>query len=230
MRKLRSGMATATPPTDVRALIARAAGLEGATLEALARAVDVPTHGTAVRTKGSPGQILERALGATGGASKVVDFEALGVELKTIPVDLRGVPIESTYVCTLTLADAEVQTWETSWVRAKLARVLFVPLVGADGVAWRSRTVGAPVLWSPTSEQERVLRGDFDEIVGLIGIGRIEDVTAHLGQWLQVRPKARHGSVRTIAWDGDGEPIATVPRGFYLRSRFTRTLLAAAVR
>jgi DNA mismatch repair protein MutH len=71
-----------------------------------------------------------------------------------------------------------------------------------------------------------VLRGDFDDVVGLIGIGRIEELTAHRGRWLQVRPKARDGSVRTIAWGGGGEAIATVPRGFYLRARFTGAVLA----
>ena len=214
------------PPEDLCDLLARADALVGSTVAALATSVGASSNGAAVRTKGSSGQILECALGATGGASKVVDFEAIGVELKSIPVDLRGVPIESTYVCTLTLGDAETHAWETSWVRAKLARVLFVPLVGADGLPWSARVVGAPILWSPSPAQETVLRADFDEIVGLIGIGRIEDVTAHLGRWLQVRPKARHGRVRTIAWDADGEPIATVPRGFYLRSRFTKTILA----
>ncbi|MBX3186468.1 MAG: DNA mismatch repair protein MutH [Labilithrix sp.] len=187
--------------------------------------VGVATEGDAVRTKGTPGAILELALGATGGSTKVHDFPELEIELKTIPLDPRGVAIESTYVCTLSLADAEEQEWESSWVRAKLSRVLFVPLVGDDGIPWRSRRVGAPVLWSPTEAQESILRADFDDVVGLIGIGRIEDVTAHKGRWLQVRPKARHGGVRTLAWGAEGEAIATVPRGFYLRARFTSAIL-----
>jgi DNA mismatch repair protein MutH len=43
-----------------------------------------------------------------------------------------------------------------------------------------------------------------------------------------VRPKARHGSARTVAFGGEGEAIATVPRGFYLRARFTGAILADA--
>jgi len=209
-------------------LLAKARALEGKTVGEIADAMLVDTRGEAVRTKGTPGAILERALGATG-TGKVVDFPDLGVELKTIPVDEKGAPAESTYVCTLSLADAETQEWESSWVRAKLARVLFVPLVGAGqkgDVAWTERRVGVPVLWSPTREQEDVLRGDFDDVVGLIGIGRIEDLTAHRGRWLQVRPKARDGSVRTVAWGAGNEAIETVPRGFYLRTRFTRAILA----
>lgn len=215
-----------TAPASIEALLERARALRGASVDALARELGLPTGGDAVRTKGTPGGILERALGATGGSSKVHDFPELEVELKTVPVTERLAPIESTYVCTLSLADAEQQEWATSWVRAKLARVLFVPLVGDDGVPWPTRRVGEPLLWSPTPAQEAVLRGDFDEVVGLVGVGRIEELTAHLGRWLQVRPKAAHGGVRTIAYGAEGEAIATVPRGFYLRARFTGAILS----
>lgn len=215
-----------TPPASLDELLERAHSLRGAALGAVLRGLGRTASVDPVRTKGSAGETLERALGASGGSSQVLDFPDLGVELKTIPVTAEGTPLESTYVCTLSLADAESQEWETSWVRAKLARVLFVPLVGAHGVGWQERTIGTPLLWSPTEAQDHVLRGDFDDVVGLIGVGRIEELTAHRGRWLQVRPKARDGSVRTIAWGAGGEPIATVPRGFYLRARFTGALLA----
>ena len=214
------------PPASIDELLARARALTGSAVGAVLRDLGLEASADPVRTKGSAGETLERALGATGGSSQVLDFPDLGVELKTIPVTAEGTPLESTYVCTLSLADAELQEWETSWVRAKLARVLFVPLVGAHKIAWQERVVGAPVLWSPTSEQDDILRSDFDDVVGLIGVGRIEELTAHRGRWLQVRPKARDGSVRTLAWGSEGEAIATIPRGFYLRTRFTGALLA----
>ena len=212
-------------PESIDDLLARAHALAGTSVGALAASLGVDARGDAVRTKGTPGAILERALGATGGSTKTHDFPELGVELKTIPVDEAGAPVESTYVCTLSLGDADEQEWATSWVRAKLARVLFVPLVGSSEVAWQDRRIGPPLLWSPSAEQEDVLHADFDDLVGLVGVGRIEELTAHRGRWLQVRPKARHGGVRTVAWGSEREAIATVPRGFYLRTRFTGAIL-----
>ncbi len=181
--------------------------------------------GAAVSTKGKVGELVERALGATGGSSATWDFPALRVELKTIPIDPRGTPRESTFVCAVSLLDAERAEWETSWVRAKLARVLWVPIeVGAHG----SRRIGEALLWSPSEAQERVLGDDFDEILGRVGVGGIEGVTAKVGRWLQLRPKAAHGGVRTRAPGGYGETVATVPRGFYLRARFTGAILRDA--
>jgi DNA mismatch repair protein MutH len=213
-------------PRSIDELLTRTRALVGRTVASIADELCVSTEGEAVRTKGRPGEIIERALGANGGPTKIVDFPDLGVELKTVPVDEQGRPIETTYVCKISLTDADTQEWETSWVRAKLARVLFVPLIAPEGKPWPERIVGAPVMWSPSTEEEAVLRADFDDAMGLIGVGRIEELTAHLGQWLQVRPKARDGSKIGLAYGSENEAIAAVPRGFYLRTSFTGAILA----
>lgn len=217
----------ASPPRDVDELAARAASLEGVPLERLAASFPPFLRlGVAERsqlhTKGKVGELVERVLGATAGTGAILDFPHLGVELKTIPVDARGRPTESTFVCAFSVADADRAEWATSWTRQKLAHVLWVP-VHTDAAG--SRSVGRAVFWRPTATQEAVLQGDFDDVMGRIGIGDIESVTAHLGRWLQVRPKAADGAARTIAFGGEGERIDTVPRGFYLRARFTGALL-----
>ncbi len=208
------------PPHDEDELLVRALSLRGASLEDLARGLE-----GGLRQKGKIGEAVERALGASAGSGAVHDFPHLRVELKTIPVAASGAPHESTFVCAVRVADADHLEWKSSWARAKLTRVLWVPVVGPKRGPASDRRVGTPLLWSPTPGQERVLQADFDEIVGLIGIGRVEDVTAHLGRWLQLRPKAANGSVRTVAFAGDGEIVETVPRGFYLRSSFTGAIL-----
>ena len=204
---------TVPPPRDETELIERARALAGVRLADLV---------VGLHTKGKAGELLERALGATGGSQATWDFPDLRVELKSIPLDERGKPKESTFVCAFPLADADRAEWATSWVRAKLARVLWIPLhMEPEG----ARRVGEPLLWSPTPEQEAALKDDFEEIVGQIGIGGIEGVSAHLGTHLQLRPKAAHGRVRTVVRGREGDMVATVPRGFYLRARFTAAIL-----
>jgi len=212
--------ATREPPRDEAELLERARALQGATLADLALGLE-----GGLRQKGKIGEAIERALGASAGSAAIHDFPHLRVELKTIPITANGVPHESTFVCAVRVADAERLDWETSWARAKLSRVLWVPVVGPKRGRAEERHVGTPLLWRPTVGQERVLRDDFDEIVGLIGVGRVEDVSAHLGRWLQLRPKAAHGRVRTVAFAGDGDIVETVPRGFYLRASFTGAIL-----
>jgi DNA mismatch repair protein MutH len=199
---------------------------EEAEAELLSRALALrgrPVGAAGLRRKGMIGALVERALGATGGSAATWDFPELRVELKTIPVDARtGRPRESTFVCAVSLADADRAEWEGSWVRSKLSRVLWVPvIVDADGAG----VIGEARLWSPTPEQDRVLAGDFEEIMGRAGAGDIEGITARIGRWLQLRPKAAHGRVRTLVPAAEGETVATVPRGFYLRALFTAAIL-----
>jgi DNA mismatch repair protein MutH len=211
------------PPRHLAELALRAGALEGRTLGELARALAQPLGGPAVRTKGQAGRLVERALGAASGSRAEPDFAALGVELKTVPVDGRGVPRQSTFVCRIALAEVEGARWEGSVANAKLSHLLLVP-IGAEGEP-AARRIGAPRFVRPTPAQERVLRADFEELVGALGVGEAEAVTAHRGRWLQVRPKAAHGAVRALAPSGDGGFVETVPRGFYLRRRFVAAVL-----
>lgn len=72
------------------------------------------------------------------GSKPEQDFAALGVELKTIPVDSLGRPLETTFVCVAPLTGNSGVTWETSHVRHKLKRVLWIPVEGERSIRWRS--------------------------------------------------------------------------------------------
>lgn len=213
------------PPSSERELCDRATWLSGRTIGELARALGAPVPVAGRRGKGKMGTLVEKALGAEAGSASMPDFPRLGIELKTIPVDGVGTPRESTFVCSIAFADAERIDWSTSAARAKLRQVLFVPIVVGDEEPVESRRFGAPLLWRPTSDQEAILRDDFESAMGVIGAGRVETLTARSGRWLQVRPKAATGRVRAFSFGPEGEWIATVPRGFYLRASFTRALL-----
>ena len=212
-------------PKHEAELLERAQALAGLRLDELA-----PRHGVAVppdlrRAKGFVGQLVERALGAKQSSRPGPDFDALGIELKTLPVDARGQPVESTFVCTIPLLAVGDLEWERSPVRAKLARVLFVPVEGERAKPVGERRLGAPLLWSPSVTDEADLRFDWDELAGRIGRGDIESITGHLGRFLQVRPKAADSHAERRAVDGDGISFSTNPRGFYLRATFTARIV-----
>jgi DNA mismatch repair protein MutH len=186
-------------------------------------------HGVAMadlrRAKGWVGQLLEAALGATASNRSAPDFEALGIELKTVPVDEQGRPRETTFVCTAALEEMGGQPWEESRVLNKLARVLWVPVEAAPHIDLAQRRVGMPLLWSPSAEEEAALRRDWQEFAELVGAGMIEAITAHKGACLQMRPKGANARQNRWAIGEDGVPIRTAPRGFYLRASFVEKIL-----
>ena len=202
------------PPRDEDELRSRLSRLAGRPLSDVAGEVGFAL----AQGKGAAGVLLEKALGATAASRAEPDFPHLGVELKTIPIDERGRPLESCFVASLDLARYDLR-WETSAVRKKLLRVAWVPVE-----AFGARRVGTALLWSPSLEEHDALAADYQDIVDLLGVGA--RVTARTGRWLQLRPKGRDAKHLRRALDEEGAPVRAPPRAFYLRRSFTEALLA----
>jgi len=61
----------------------------------------------------------------------------------------------------------------------------------------------------------------------MISTGRLAEINAGMGQYLQVRPKAANSKSLCYGFDETGNKVLTLPRGFYLRSTFTASILHA---
>ena len=216
------------PPATVPELSARAAALSGLSLAGIAAALDTPVPTDLRRAKGWIGQLVEAALGAEGGSRPEPDFAALGVELKTIPVDAGGSPRESTYVCTAPTEGAFEASWEASSVRRKLVRVLCVPILGERSDPPGARVVGTARLWVPDAAEEAALAADWLALSELLAGGELHRIHARLGVALQLRPKAANATDYAWMLDEEGTWVRSVPYGFYLRARFTRAVLRGA--
>lgn len=220
----------APPPPDETTLLHRARALAGHPLRQVAARHRMGVPDSLRRDKGWIGQLLEAALGATASSRAQPDFPHLHVELKTLPVHPDGRPRESTYVCTAPLDGSMARDWPSSWVRRKLLRVLWVPIVTPDGSAPGDRIVGTGFLWTPSAEEEAMLRADWESITEHIALGHLHQLHARHGRALQLRPKAADASQTTWVLDEDGAFVRENPRGFYLRPSFTRALLARHLR
>jgi DNA mismatch repair protein MutH len=225
---VRATLTDAVAPLDeLAALLRRARELAGSTLGELAQRFELPLPAAPERAKGHTGRLLERALGAAGGCALPTDFPSC--ELKTLPVDVRGRPRESTFVCHVQLPQLAEVSWESSRVRAKLARVLFVPVETARRLAHAERRIGRAFLWQMTAAQEATLREDYRLLAERVAQGQLENLDARWGNVLQIRPKAAHSRIRVRAHDAEGAPLAILPRAFYLRARFTGALVREAL-
>lgn len=219
--------APSSPPKDITTLLKRSRGMAGQTLGDLARSRGIPVPTDLKRDKGWQGQLIERYLGASASTLAAPDFMELGIELKTLPLDREGRPKESTYVCTVPLDKTHDLNWETSWLKNKLNHVLWVPIEANPDIPLAERSVGNAILWHPTQEQQQVLRRDWGELMDMVCLGQLEQITSHHGRYLQIRPKAANAKALCPATDGEGNRIMSLPRGFYLRTVFTQQILNA---
>lgn len=214
---------TPASPTE---LIERARSLAGLTLAELAGELHIEVPATLRRHKGWVGRLLEDALGADASTAQAPDFAALGIELKTLPVDACGKPRESTFVTCVELAHPDDIRWETSHVRQKLASVLFIPVLSEKGIPPGDRLVGQPLLWQPSPAEEALLRADWEGHMRTIRQGYAHAITARDGEVLQIRPKGARASSRVWGVGPSGDLELIQPRAYYLRTGFTARIIA----
>ncbi|MFQ1047086.1 DNA mismatch repair endonuclease MutH [Avibacterium paragallinarum] len=212
-------------PKTEQDLLALAQSLAGLTFGELAQELSLPVPPNLKRDKGWVGTLLETALGATAGSKAEQDFAHLGIELKTIPIDSQGRPLETTFVSLAPLIHNSGITWQSSHVRHKLSKVLWIPIEGERRIPLAARRIGQPILWQPSREQEQRLQQDWEELMEYIVFGHLEEITARLGEVLQLRPKGANSKALTKGIGRNGEIIDTLPLGFYLRKNFTHEIL-----
>ncbi|MFT6507234.1 MAG: DNA mismatch repair protein MutH [Colwellia sp.] len=212
-------------PKDETELLKRAQDLAGMSLGEIAAMINVEVPKDLKREKGWIGLLLEQVLGASAGSRPEPDFPHLGVELKSLPINAQGKPLETTFVCVAPLTGLVGAQWQTSHIRNKLARVLWIPVVSERSIAIAERIVGTAFIWSPSQEEEHLLALDWQELTDMIVLGNVENIHGKHGQVLQLRPKAANSEARTQAFNRHGQPFMTLPRGFYLKTTFTHALL-----
>ncbi len=203
-----------TAPKSEAELLKRARQIAGMSFGDLAKQANMRVPDNLKRDKGWVGQLLEWHLGATAGSKPVQDFPEIGVELKSIPIGYNGKPLESTFVCVAPLTGITGLTWETSHIRNKLSRVLWLPVEGEREIPVAERRVGSPLIWSPSLQEETLLKNDWEELMDLIALGDVNQITARSGEVLQIRPKAANSRAKTEAYGTNGQPIKTLPEAF----------------
>ncbi|SNY55836.1 DNA mismatch repair protein MutH [Arsukibacterium tuosuense] len=215
-----------TPLNTAGQLLHCCHSIAGLTLGQLAAQLKVDVPANLKRDKGWVGQLLELALGAEAGSQAIPDFPALGIELKTLPIDQQGKPLESTYVCVAPLTGVTSQSWQQSWICQKLQHVLWVPILAERQIPLAERVIGTGFLWQPSVAEQQALQQDWEELMELITLGGIDQIRGAHGKVLQLRPKAADSKALTAAVGANGEPIQTLPRGFYLKASFTAAILS----
>ncbi|MBA2710030.1 MAG: DNA mismatch repair endonuclease MutH [Tatlockia sp.] len=208
-------------------LLERCSQIEGLSFLQLAASLRLTIPSENQRRKGWAGMAIELALGTTAGNQAIPDFAELGIELKTLPLNDKGKPSESTFVTSISLLTLDQENWLSSQCRSKLNRILWLPIEGNIAIPFEQRRIGRGFIWSPNQAEDSILAEDWNELTAMIITGRLEEIDASIGQYLQIRPKAANAKSICYGFDSEGTKIATLPRGFYLRARFTSQIMLA---
>lgn len=198
--------------------------LAGLTVSDIAQRLNIQVPQNLTSAKGWIGQALEKLLGATAGSRPLPDFVDLGIELKTLPITLKGEPRESTYICIAPMPNPDLY-WESSLVYHKTSCILWMPILSDPSLVIGQYRILTPILWHPSIQQQCILKQDWEELTESLNLGKLNALTAHYGQVLQIRPKAANSQVLIRTIDDETNEQHTVPKGFYFRRTFTLEML-----
>jgi DNA mismatch repair protein MutH len=212
------------PPRSEQELLDRAYALAGKNLSEFQQFSGLAISHN-LYAKGKIGQLIELLLGANNNALPQPDFQTFHIELKTIPVDQTGKPIESTYLCHAQPCPPTL-VWHDSLVYKKSKRILWIPIIGSPKSPLLTRQIGQPLLWTAPPHIEATLKADWEELTTLMLTGQHDMLSANLGQYLQIRPKAANSKINTLVTLSDGQILPIVPKGFYFRRKLTEVILS----
>jgi DNA mismatch repair protein MutH len=146
----------------------------------------------AARRKGFAGHMVEAMLGIARNSLPDPDLDAIGAEVKSIPLWPDGRPRENTKVTSLTLryvaGDAD---FFTSHLYRKLRAVLFLPIQKNDNTRPHEWYLRPPFLWLPSTEQLDVIRREHAMYVEAIQAERWDMLSLEHGRYLGVNTSGR---------------------------------------
>lgn len=197
-------------PLSIAELLERTKNIEGMTIEQLANILGITMPLDLKYAKGFIGQLIEIALGATGNSNPVHDFPAIGVELKTIPITCDGKPAQNTHICIL--PDITYgQTFENSNFYNKIKKVLWLPVQGDKNIPFPQRYIGEGFIWEPSKTDLAILKNDWTEIMNLIALDSINNVSSKIGTYAMISPGGIINNKKQYS--------------FYFRKKFTHKIL-----
>lgn len=173
--------------------------------------------------KGDIGQIVEQLFGVKPSSYAGPDLPELGIEIKTLPVNLCGAVIENTYVNKISLPFRETD-FEHSCLWQKIKKIIFVPVIGDKQDKLENRRLGQPFIWEASGGEFRQLKQDWLDLTQYLRLGMWTLINSKLGEILHIRPKAAHGRDLST-FDALGQEHCILPMGFYLRKSFTQLLI-----
>jgi DNA mismatch repair protein MutH len=176
--------------------------------------IDLPSD--AARRKAAGGNVVETLLEIAKNSIPRPDLEALGTEVKTIPLNTLSRPREMTKIAAFNVqTTAHEEEFRYSSLYKKIRSILFVPIMKADNDAPDYWYLRPPFLWLPTEEQLDRMEEDYLEIQSAAAMGDWSRMTGMPGRFL---------TLNTSDSKTAGKPEDQKRRAWFLKKDMTREI------
>ncbi|QJC36686.1 hypothetical protein GJU00_02065 [Enterobacteriaceae endosymbiont of Donacia simplex] len=153
------------------------------------------------------------------------DIPHLGIEIKTITIDINNKIINDSFICSLPLINKNNLFFYQSKLYNKLSKILWIPIIIKNiNTPILMRKIGHPFFWIPSINEKKKLHDDWDNLMKLLILGKIKYINFYNGYILLVKNKGNKKQL-TKTINNIGEIISVIPKSLYLKKKFLYSLI-----
>ncbi|QJC37502.1 hypothetical protein GJU02_02060 [Enterobacteriaceae endosymbiont of Donacia thalassina] len=178
------------------------------------------------KDKGIIGKLIEFYLiGKKNNNFLNQDIPYLGIEIKTITINIKNKIINDIFICSFPLVNKNVVLFYKSNLYNKLSKILWIPIIIKNiNTPILMRKIGKPFFWTPSIDEKIKLNYDWNNLMKLLILGEITNINSYNGFILLVKNKGiKRQLTKTI--NSMGEIISIIPKSFYLKKKFLNSLI-----
>ena len=176
-----------------------------------------------IKNKGIFGNLIEKYLNLKKNNKKQLDLNKLNLEIKTIPLNNKNYPKESTFICSIPQKINNI-IWEKSWLLKKISNILWIPYQGDKNISFLSKKIYTPFLWKPSKKDKKYLKQDWKNLIKIIYMGGIDELNSSIGLYLHVKSKSSNNK-KLINYVYNNHLLKTTQKGFYFTKKFTKKII-----
>ncbi|QJC34282.1 hypothetical protein GJT94_02070 [Enterobacteriaceae endosymbiont of Donacia cinerea] len=207
-------------------LFLRAKLIKGYHIIDILRWLDYKISNNFKKDKGIIGKLIEFYL--TGKKQNNVlnqDIPNLGIEIKTITIDINNKIINDSFICSLSLINKNNLIFYKSKLDNKLSKILWIPIIIKNiNTPILRRRIGNPFFWIPSINEKKKLNYDWNNLIKLLILGKIKYINYYNGYILLVKNKGNKKQL-TKTINNIGEIISIIPKALYFKKKFLYSLI-----
>ncbi|QJC38313.1 hypothetical protein GJU04_02070 [Enterobacteriaceae endosymbiont of Donacia marginata] len=207
-------------------LFLRAKLITGYYIIDIARWLNYKISDNTKKDKGIIGKLIEFYLiGKKKNNLSNQDIPYLGIEIKTITINLNNKSINNSFICSLPLVNKNLFYFYKSKLYNKLSKILWIPIIIKNiNTPILKRRIGKPFFWIPTIDDKIKLNYDWSNLIKLLILGKIKNINSYNGYILLIKNKGKKKSfTKTI--NNLGKTISVPPKALYFKKNFLNSLL-----
>ncbi|QJC35461.1 hypothetical protein GJT97_02025 [Enterobacteriaceae endosymbiont of Donacia proxima] len=187
--------------------------------------LNYPINNNSIKDKGIIGKLIEYYLIGKKQNNKLnQDIPHLGIEIKTITINLKNKVLNDCFICSFPLIIKHNLSFYKKKLYKKISKILWIPIITNNiNTSIFNKKIGDPFFWEPSFKDKVKLNNDWNNLIKLLIIGQLKKINFYKGNILLIKNKGNKKQLtRTI--NQNGKFLYILPKSFYFKKKYLNYL------